>query len=376
MPGHLLRMIPAEYSERSLTGSLASLDAEAWYALGHRLFDDDTLRRLRSAGDRPLCRVRLFGGLDVSVGDRAIRERDWRKRKARLLFAMLVTRRGQDVPRDQVLEHLWPDMDEDRARNNLYVAWSTMKSVLGGEGSAGEKSPYVENAHGVCRTVRDTVRSDIDEFEEALTRARDGRGRLGTSARALEAYEQVAVTCIAATCCQATSTTTGSPASATTIGRVRRRDAAGGDASAIDADDGLAMRSSFARRAIQVDQLREDLYQMHAALPDAGRPAQLRHRHVLPLPRQARRGAWAWTPRLRRVRSTTRYSRWRTGPCPSRSTRSRSRRRAYLCRVIAAGKVLVRPSRYAALASARLSRQCEACRAPGEPGVASGGTAH
>jgi DNA-binding SARP family transcriptional activator len=127
----------------------------------------------------------------VSIGGRSVRERDWRKRKARLLFAMLATRQGRDVPRDQVVDHLWPEMDEDRARNNFYVAWSTMKSVLGGASEKGKPSPYVECVGGVCRTVRDTVRSDIDEFEEALFAAREAE----SDARpkdALSAYECVA----------------------------------------------------------------------------------------------------------------------------------------------------------------------------------------
>ena len=88
-------------------------------------------------------------------------------------------------------DYLWPEMDEDRAKNNLYVAWSTMKSVLGGHGSAGTKSPYVETAHGVCKAVTDTVRSDIDEFEDALVAAREADS-MASAKDALSAYERMA----------------------------------------------------------------------------------------------------------------------------------------------------------------------------------------
>ena len=240
-----------------------------------------------------------------------------------MLFAMLA-RAGQDVPRDQVLEHLWPDMDEDRARNNLYVAWSTMKSVLGGDGSAGEKSPYVENAHGVCRADSDTVRSDIDEFEEALACARQAEADsdIGTRTRGLRARSRRSYRgdLLPGDVYDDWFASIRAHYRSVYVDAMR----AGGDASAMPAETG-SMRWRSLRRATQADSLREDLYQMQMRCEIAGRPAQLRDRHVLPLQRQTRRGTRVSTPRLRRVRSTTRSSRWRTGPCQSRSTHSRSR---------------------------------------------------
>jgi hypothetical protein len=132
LPAHLVRMIPPEHAERMIIESSSFLEPGIWRLLGERLIGVAEMDRYQGRNGLPLCYVRLFGGLEVSVGGRTVRERDWRKRKARLLFAMLAARRGRDVPRDQVVDHLWPEMDDDRARNNLYVAWSTMKSVLGG----------------------------------------------------------------------------------------------------------------------------------------------------------------------------------------------------------------------------------------------------
>jgi len=191
LPSHLLRMIPPENAEQILTETKAFLETALWRELGDRLIGQGGMDQYIARDGLPLCHARLFGGLEVSIGNRTVRERDWKKRKARLLFAMLATKRGRDVPRDQVIDYLWPDMDEERAKNNLYVAWSMMKSVLGGKGSAGTRSPYVENTHGVCRIVRDMVRSDIDEFEEALVAARDAE-TAGHEKDALSAYERIA----------------------------------------------------------------------------------------------------------------------------------------------------------------------------------------
>ena len=127
--------------------------------------------RLR-AGDGPQeCRVRMFGGLVVKVGDRLVSDRDWRKRKARLLFAMLALNQGQDLPRDQILEYLWPDMDDERARNNLYVIWSSMKSALTPEADKNTPCPYIDNSTGMCRSVAELIHSDVEEFESLVARA-------------------------------------------------------------------------------------------------------------------------------------------------------------------------------------------------------------
>lgn len=190
LPVHMLRMILPEHAEASLIASKPFMDDQSWSALGLRLLGEEELSKLVARDGLPLCHVRLFGGLEVSVGGRTVRERDWRKRKARLLFAMLVTRGGRDVPRDEVFEYLWPELDEERAKNNLYVAWSTMKSALMGPGAKGP-CPYIESVGGVCRTVRDTVRSDIDEFEDASAAAK-AAASTGDIATAVVAYERLA----------------------------------------------------------------------------------------------------------------------------------------------------------------------------------------
>ncbi|MDZ4169847.1 MAG: BTAD domain-containing putative transcriptional regulator [Coriobacteriia bacterium] len=187
LPVHMLRMVLPEYAERGLRACRAWLDADEWRALGMRTLGETGFGMLERRNGEPICRVRLLGGLDVVVGDRTVGERDWPKRKARLLFAMLVVKRGHDVPREQIFEHLWPDLDEERARNNLYVVWSAMKQALMGPTTRATKCPYLENKGGRLRVVSDVARSDIDEFEEALGAARVAEAA-GDTDRALGGY--------------------------------------------------------------------------------------------------------------------------------------------------------------------------------------------
>ncbi len=191
LPAHMLRMIMPEQAEVALVRTKSFVDDKTWRRLGAVLLGADELAHFIARDGLPLCHVRMFGGLEVNIGTRSVRERDWKKRKARLLFAMLMMRRGQDVAREQIFEHLWPEMDEPRAKSNLYVIWSAMKSVLVGEkAEKGAKCPYVESVGGVCRSVRENVRTDVDALEAACARAREAEST-GATVEALKAYRLI-----------------------------------------------------------------------------------------------------------------------------------------------------------------------------------------
>jgi len=143
------------------------LDPESFGTLAVRTLGLEEAEQYLAGDGRPArLRVGLFGGLSVVTPHGAIQDGDWRKRKSRLLFAMLVARRGEDVPKDVLFERLWPEMDEDRARSNFYVIWSAMKRVLC-NGPQADDCAYVEHRAGVCRAVSDRILCDLDEFDAA-----------------------------------------------------------------------------------------------------------------------------------------------------------------------------------------------------------------
>jgi DNA-binding SARP family transcriptional activator len=258
LPVHMLRLIPPERTESALVESRAWLDDSMWRALGAKLLGGAEFSEFLARDGLPLCHVRYFGGLEVSIGTRTIGERDWRKRKARLLCAMLVLRRGQDVPREQLFDYLFPEMDLDRAKNNLYVVWSTMKSVLLGDAAKGSPLPYFEAIGGVCRAVRTNIWSDVDDFDKLIRGAAECE-TAGDFGSALRDYERLSLLYrgellpgdvyddwFAETREHYRVTFVGAMLSASTI--------------LMNAGEpGNAL--VYVRRAIQTDPLREDLYQ-------------------------------------------------------------------------------------------------------------------
>src|SRR5919112_4889198 len=64
-------------------------------------------------------RIRLLGGFSVSVGSRILEEGAWRLRKAANLVKILALSPGHRMPREQVMNLLWPDLGTKAAANNL-----------------------------------------------------------------------------------------------------------------------------------------------------------------------------------------------------------------------------------------------------------------
>lgn len=147
-------------------------------ALDHRL----PSRACRRTSTPPLLTVRLLGGFEVYRGAERVPPTAWRRRRARLLFCYLLLARGP-VPRDVVLEALWPDLSPQSARASLNVAWSNAKRALGA--GAGAAAGYFLLERGRYGLRRELVVTDVEEFERHLAAA----DRAQEPERALAALE-------------------------------------------------------------------------------------------------------------------------------------------------------------------------------------------
>lgn len=172
LPLRMVRLIPEAVIESAFAlgdGLISEADRQVLLARAWR--SEHPVPVVDEVAAKPPCRVRLFGGFEVVVNGSRVEDAYWRKRKVRLLFAMLAAQRGQDMPRDVILERLWPGMDEERARRNFYVTWSAMKRALSSVRSAEPTGKYAVCTSGVCR-VTSAVSSDLDDFQAALAAIR------------------------------------------------------------------------------------------------------------------------------------------------------------------------------------------------------------
>jgi len=180
IPSRVLNLLPGIYGKEALEQAAAVLTPGECKRLASRMRSEAKKVADRAAAadlTDTVCEVHVLGRMEVVAPHGPVADRDWCKRKARLLFAMLVARAGTDVPRGEIIEYLWPEMDEDRALNNFYVVWSAMKRALAPNSIRETPCPFVEHVHGVCRIVPGRVVTDLDEFDAHMAAARKARER-------------------------------------------------------------------------------------------------------------------------------------------------------------------------------------------------------
>jgi DNA-binding SARP family transcriptional activator len=88
------------------------------------------LLRAVAAPPRDPVRIQALGGFRVLRAGEPVPAEEWQSRKARDLLKVLVARRGRAVPREALMEALWPDEDPAKLSNRLSVALSTVRTVL------------------------------------------------------------------------------------------------------------------------------------------------------------------------------------------------------------------------------------------------------
>ncbi|HET7035860.1 MAG TPA: AAA family ATPase, partial [Thermomicrobiaceae bacterium] len=74
--------------------------------------------------------VYLLGEFRVEIGGRPIEPGAWRLRKAAQLVKLLALAPGHRLHRDQIAEHLWPELDPDAAQRNLHQVLFAARRIL------------------------------------------------------------------------------------------------------------------------------------------------------------------------------------------------------------------------------------------------------
>jgi len=115
--------------------------------------------------------IQLLGGLRVCVDGREVAPDTWRQRRAAAILKLLALSLGHQLHREQLIEHLWPDLDPAAAGNNLRYALHVARRAL-------EPGPDAARRflqwHGDTLTLApdDELQVDVATFEAAVAQAR------------------------------------------------------------------------------------------------------------------------------------------------------------------------------------------------------------
>jgi DNA-binding SARP family transcriptional activator len=117
-------------------------------------------------------RVFTLGTFQVWLGKQNIPANGWRREKARQLFQLLLSYRDVPLDRDQICEHLWPEVDPATAQRNFKIALNTLYQVLEPERDPGSDSAFIlrERTTYSLRPGAD-IWIDAEDFTDAVHRA-------------------------------------------------------------------------------------------------------------------------------------------------------------------------------------------------------------
>jgi len=130
-------------------------------------------------------RLNLLGPLSIERGSDAWPLGSWKSRRALRLFLFLVARRFRWISRDELLEALWPELDPDRALNNLKQSVFLLRRQL----EAGREPRFLLHRGESYRLDPGAGHDyDVERFEAALVEADS------TARRARASEEEKALT--------------------------------------------------------------------------------------------------------------------------------------------------------------------------------------
>ncbi len=166
IPGRPARRLLERLAATPAPGDEAAGDRPG--ASADRSPSNEAIRELERQ-PRAALQILALGGLEVSVGDRTLGPSAWRSVRARRLFQLLLLNRFRWVPREVILEALWPETDPERGANNLWQTMHLLRRTLEPELKEARQSAYIRTREEACRLAAgDGYHFDVELFESAV----------------------------------------------------------------------------------------------------------------------------------------------------------------------------------------------------------------
>jgi DNA-binding SARP family transcriptional activator len=139
----------------------------------------------------PVLRLQLFGPLRASVGGRMAIDEHFTRRKAKALLALLYLERGRYIPRDELIERIWPTLDELRPDSGrLKQTALVLRRALEGGHSRRTGWQYVVERDGTYYfNTQAAYKSDLEDVEQELKQAYADR-QVGNTEGALAHFQR------------------------------------------------------------------------------------------------------------------------------------------------------------------------------------------
>jgi LuxR family maltose regulon positive regulatory protein len=143
----------------------------------------------------PPIRIETLGGFRVSRNSTAIGDKEWPARQPRLLLQAIVAHGSRGVPKDLLIDDLWPESASLSADKTFKVILHRLRRVLEPEIHTDYGPAYVQLKSNLVSLDSELCRIDAEEFltlmESGARKEKDGdpKGALASYQQALERYK-------------------------------------------------------------------------------------------------------------------------------------------------------------------------------------------
>jgi len=131
--------------------------------------------------------IETLGGFSLYRGLTVMDEAEWDGHLPKLLLKAIVTHGARRVPKDQLIEALWPEAEPRSGENNFKITLYRLRKALEPEMDNSFGSSYIHLRSGLINLDEDLCRTDLDEFLSFYRRGEESE-RKGNVEAALILY--------------------------------------------------------------------------------------------------------------------------------------------------------------------------------------------
>jgi PAS domain S-box-containing protein len=137
----------------------ASLHSDAIAVIYVRRSQEQATRHLTDK----ILRIFTFGHFGIIVGDKDLTAEHWERRQSLTVLKILAAHAGRAVPRDVLIDYLWPEVDEKSGRKRIKAIVYSLRRQLR---LAGLSEQLIETANEAYLLRREAIWVDCEVFEK------------------------------------------------------------------------------------------------------------------------------------------------------------------------------------------------------------------
>ena len=139
----------------------------------------------KPASRQGLLQIYMLGKFALVANESGVAMDKWKRRQAVTLLKFLATHLDRPVHRERILDHLWPDVDEERGWGRLKVTMYYLRTQLR---AAGAEQDTIRTLGSAYQLRRDAVWVDAEHFEKLTTEGRllQDKGRCDEALRCFD----------------------------------------------------------------------------------------------------------------------------------------------------------------------------------------------